>query len=166
MKLYEQWSNLAKMQQTPQQQEAFWQEYFALEKENYKKILADPKVYEGTVEELAKFFGMENMVFSGFIDGINTSLKEEIDLDSLEETTEVRLDIDYEKLYFNMLDAKADWLYNLPEWDGILSAERRREITKEYRASKVFVKEKTVGRNDPCPCGSGKKYKKCCGKNA
>jgi len=21
-----------------------------------------------------------------------------------------------------------------------------------------------VGRNDPCPCGSGKKYKKCCGK--
>jgi preprotein translocase subunit SecA len=23
--------------------------------------------------------------------------------------------------------------------------------------------EKPVGRNDPCPCGSGKKYKKCCG---
>ena len=23
-----------------------------------------------------------------------------------------------------------------------------------------------VGRNDPCPCGSGKKYKKCCGKDA
>jgi SWIM/SEC-C metal-binding protein len=23
--------------------------------------------------------------------------------------------------------------------------------------------EKKVGRNDPCPCGSGKKYKKCCG---
>ncbi|WP_252349118.1 SEC-C metal-binding domain-containing protein [Ochrobactrum sp. BTU1] len=22
-----------------------------------------------------------------------------------------------------------------------------------------------VGRNDPCPCGSGKKYKKCCGLN-
>lgn len=25
--------------------------------------------------------------------------------------------------------------------------------------------EAKVGRNDPCPCGSGKKYKKCCGKN-
>ncbi len=24
--------------------------------------------------------------------------------------------------------------------------------------------EKTPGRNDPCPCGSGRKYKKCCGK--
>ncbi|MBR6584145.1 MAG: SEC-C domain-containing protein, partial [Firmicutes bacterium] len=26
-------------------------------------------------------------------------------------------------------------------------------------------KEKEPGRNDPCPCGSGKKYKKCCGAN-
>ena len=25
-------------------------------------------------------------------------------------------------------------------------------------------KESKVGRNDPCPCGSGKKYKKCCGR--
>ena len=25
-------------------------------------------------------------------------------------------------------------------------------------------KQKKVGRNDPCPCGSGKKYKRCCGK--
>lgn len=24
--------------------------------------------------------------------------------------------------------------------------------------------KKEIGRNDPCPCGSGKKYKKCCGK--
>ena len=27
------------------------------------------------------------------------------------------------------------------------------------------VRSQTVGRNDPCPCGSGKKYKKCCGRN-
>lgn len=27
------------------------------------------------------------------------------------------------------------------------------------------LKKKKVGRNEPCPCGSGKKYKKCCGKN-
>jgi preprotein translocase subunit SecA len=25
-------------------------------------------------------------------------------------------------------------------------------------------RDEAVGRNDPCPCGSGKKYKKCCGK--
>jgi len=30
---------------------------------------------------------------------------------------------------------------------------------------KTIKKDVKVGRNDPCPCGSGKKYKKCCGKN-
>lgn len=29
----------------------------------------------------------------------------------------------------------------------------------------VVRKERKVGRNEPCPCGSGKKYKKCCGKD-
>jgi SWIM/SEC-C metal-binding protein len=29
---------------------------------------------------------------------------------------------------------------------------------------KTVKVEKKIGRNDPCPCGSGKKYKKCCGK--
>ena len=29
---------------------------------------------------------------------------------------------------------------------------------------KTMTAEKKVGRNEPCPCGSGKKYKKCCGK--
>ena len=29
---------------------------------------------------------------------------------------------------------------------------------------KPAVVEKKAGRNDPCPCGSGKKFKKCCGK--
>lgn len=34
----------------------------------------------------------------------------------------------------------------------------------EGSSRKPIVKEEKVGRNDPCPCGSGKKYKKCCGK--
>lgn len=29
----------------------------------------------------------------------------------------------------------------------------------------IIREEPKIGRNDPCPCGSGKKYKKCCGKN-
>ena len=108
---------------------------------------------------------MDEVTFIGFLDGINTSLKQELDLESLESGTVISLDVDFEKLYFNMLDAKADWLYHLKEWDDVLSEEKRHEITKEFRASKVFVKQETVGRNDPCPCGSGKKYKKCCGKD-
>ena len=64
-----------------------------------------------------------------------------------------------------MQKAKAPWLYNLTEWDDILPIEKRNEIAKEYRRSSIAVSDKVVGRNDPCPCGSGKKYKKCCGKN-
>ena len=35
---------------------------------------------------------------------------------------------------------------------------------KEKVAKKTIKKEKKIGRNDPCSCGSGKKYKQCCGK--
>ena len=34
----------------------------------------------------------------------------------------------------------------------------------EQKKSGTVVKAHKIGRNDPCPCGSGKKYKKCCGK--
>ena len=37
--------------------------------------------------------------------------------------------------------------------------------TREPRKPQPVRVEKTVGRNDPCPCGSGKKYKNCCGKD-
>jgi preprotein translocase subunit SecA len=36
--------------------------------------------------------------------------------------------------------------------------------TREQRVTAPVRAEKTVGRNDPCPCGSGKKYKNCCGR--
>ena len=47
---------------------------------------------------------------------------------------------------------------------------RREEVARPVRAThgqmvnKPVVKGEKVGRNDPCPCGSGKKYKKCCGR--
>ena len=79
--------------------------------------------------------------------------------------TVVKLDIDLEKLYYNMVEAKAEWLYELPQWNTLLSVERRKEIYREQKKSGTIVKNKKVGRNDPCPCGSGKKYKYCCGAN-
>ena len=35
--------------------------------------------------------------------------------------------------------------------------------TQEEKEEQTSVAVKKVGRNDPCPCGSGLKYKKCCG---
>ena len=96
MKLYDTWRNMAEMQTTPEMQAAYWNEYFAAETENYIKILANKDhVYEGTMEELAKEFGMETVVFCGFMDGINESLKSGYDVEALEETSEVKLDVDF-----------------------------------------------------------------------
>lgn len=44
------------------------------------------------------------------------------------------------------------------------SEELRFNMLKELANTENSMKPKKVGRNDPCPCGSGKKYKKCCGR--
>ena len=145
---------------------AIWDKYFKCEKEVYKQLLAKPdEVVSGTVQGLADRYGIELRYMVGFLDGINESLKTANPIEDMTKDTEVSLDIDIEKLYYNMVAAKADWLYELPEWDSLLSVERRKELYKEQKNSGTVVKEKKVGRNDPCPCGSGKKYKKCCGAN-
>ena len=68
----------------------------------------------------------------GFLDGINESLKEANPLEGdLAEDTVVNLNYDLESLYKNMVDAKADWLYGLPEWEEIFDEEKRAELFKE-----------------------------------
>lgn len=150
-----------------QQKEVLWKEYFIVEKGIYEKLLTDiSKVEQGSVKALAEKYGTDIQTMTGFLDGINDSLKEANPIETMEEDTEVRLAIDPEKLYYNMVEAKASWLYGLPQWDAILTEERRKELYKEQKASGTIRKPHKIGRNDPCPCGSGKKYKHCCGKNA
>ena len=145
----------------------FWVGYFQKEKEVYEKILAEPdQVVTGTVDELARKFDMPVNYFVGYLDGINDSLKTPNPIEEMDENTVVSLDYDMEKLYYNMVACKAEWLYNLPQWDALLSKERRKELYMEQKHSMSVVKPPKIGRNDPCPCGSGKKYKKCCGRNA
>lgn len=166
MSLFETWRETAYKEEDPKKQKEFWDKYFDIEKGIYEKILNKPEeAVKGTVKELAEEFHTDILHFTGFLDGINASLKEENNLEELEEDTPIEIAIDTEKLYYNMQAAKAHWLYNLPQWDSILSLEKRKEITKAQRLSGTVIKEDKIGRNDPCPCGSGKKYKKCCGAN-
>lgn len=164
MTLFEQWTELMETQ-TEETFEEFWKEYSGAETKLYKHILANKDTHmAGTVKELAEKFEVRPVIFMGFLDGINTSLNKANDLDKITEDTAIDLDIDFEKLFFNMLKADADYLYTLEEWDGVLTEEKMTEIVKDFKRSKTVVKEKEPGRNDPCPCGSGKKYKKCCGR--
>jgi len=145
----------------------FWKEYFQTEKGIYEQLLMDPDTeVRGTVKELAEKYDVELETMVGFLDGINDSLVTPNPIETMDEDTEVSLLFDKTKLYKNMVDAKADWLYELPVWDTIFTKEKQHELYLEQKKSGTIIKPKKIGRNDPCPCGSGKKYKQCCGKNA
>ena len=142
-----------------------WSDYFAQEKEIYIQILSNPDtVVSGTVKELAEKYDVDIMTMTGFLDGINDSLKTANPIEEMEEDTQVSLDFDKELLYKNMVKAGADWLYGLEEWNAIFDEDTRKALYKEQKKSTTVVNEgPKVFPNDPCPCGSGKKYKKCCG---
>lgn len=164
MSYYKEWNDLIG-NQTDESFAGFWEKYSDAEKHIYGLLLADGcKKVSGTFKELSEKYEVDPVLFMGFLDGVNTSLKKEIkDIENIEDDTKLNFEVDPEKLFFNMHAAEAQHLYSLPQWDNILTEEKREAIEKEYRQSKTIVKEKTPGRNDPCPCGSGKKYKKCCG---
>ena len=168
MGLLQDWREEAYSQETDKKQlEKFWQDYFMQEKGIYEQLLADPDtVVTGTVAELAEKYGVSVKIMTGFLDGINDSLKEANPIEEMTEDTPVNLGFDKELLYKNMVDAKADWLYGLPAWNEIYSEEEQKKLYLEAKKMNTIVKPKKIGRNDPCPCGSGKKYKHCCGRNA
>ena len=82
----------------------------------------------------------------------------------MDEDTEVNLVFDREILYKNMVAAGADWLYGLEQWKSIFSADKIKELYREQKNSKTIKNTVKIYPNDPCPCGSGKKYKKCHGR--
>ncbi len=144
----------------------FWARYFNLEKGVYEKLLVNPdEEVKGTVKELAEKYNLSVMEMTGFLDGINDSLVEPNPIDDMEEDTVVSLKFDKVKLYKNMVAARADWLYDLPQWNDIFDEATKKALYLEEKKSGTIIKEKKIGRNDPCPCGSGRKYKQCCGKN-
>ena len=143
-----------------------WGDYFQKEKDIYAELLKNPdEEVTGTVKELADKYGIDIMTMTGFLDGINDSLKTPNPIEEMEEDTKVSLGFDKELLYKNMVAAGADWLYGLPEWEEIFDEDKRKELYKEQKSSTTIVKPDKIYPNDPCPCGSGKKYKKCCGRN-
>lgn len=173
MSYYKMWMDRSENASNQQIYVQYINAYYAMEKNAYELILSkypdNADLLNGKASEMARKLGFDKDtmdIYLGFLDGIKSSLKngDDLDLEAVDDDTEISLDIDYEKLYYNMRDAKAQWLFKLPAWKSILSDEQIAEITREYRDANI-AHATNIGRNDPCPCGSGKKYKKCCGKN-
>mgnify|MGYP000834115774 FL=1 len=147
MTLLENWRNLAYGDGLDdKKREELWSGYFAIEKGIYEQILSNPaEVVEGTVKELAEKYGTEVLIMTGFLDGINESLKGyENQIETMDENTVVKIEIDPEKLYWNMVEAKAEWLYSLPQWDAILTPEKRKELYRDQKASGTVRNEQKV----------------------
>ncbi|WP_446898086.1 SEC-C metal-binding domain-containing protein [Clostridium sp. LBM24168] len=167
MSLYKDWTDKVVNLVKTKGEAEFWKEYGSIEKDIYTNILADHiNSLNGSIKSLSEKFNISPVFFIGFLDGINDSLENPIELKELDQNSNIDIKINFEKLYFNMLDAKADYLYKLPQWESIFSKEKRKNIHKKWVSSKTIVNKTKIGRNDPCPCGSGKKYKNCCGKTA
>ena len=151
MKLLDAWRSKAYDERADKSQlQPIWNTYFALEKEFYKKLLPEKDTF----------------YMAGILDGINDSLVTPNPIEEMDEDTMISLEYDKELLYKNMVAAGADWLYNLEEWNEYFTEDEKKALYKEQKASTTIRKDERVYPNDPCPCGSGKKYKKCCGKNA
>lgn len=165
MTLYESWMNKA-FNKDGKSVEAIWDIYLPREQSIYEKILGQQitKV-EGTVAQLAEKYDVTAEEMIAFIDGINEALPEPYEMNTLTEESEIVLQINFETLFKKMVEYKAEHLYTLPQWNAIFDEETRKKLTQEQKKSRTIVKSPKVGRNDPCPCGSGKKYKKCCGAN-
>ena len=112
MALLEQWRDMAYSESVDRQKlQALWTKYFQLEKNIYAELLKNPdEAVSGTVKELAEKYGVDLMTMTGFLDGINDSLKVPNPIEEMEEDTAVSLDFDKELLYKNMVAADAEWL--------------------------------------------------------
>lgn len=134
MSLYTEWRNLSDNHESQEAEVKFWEEYLKAEASIYNELLNNKQeVIEGKVSELAAKYNVSVEYFMGFIDGISESLKEDITLETIEADSTIKLDIDFEKLYYNMVAVEAHWLYNLPGWEAILSADKRKNYKKHTK---------------------------------
>ena len=153
--LLEQWRDTAYSKEMDKASlQKFWGTYFQTEKEIYEKLLENPdEEVKGTVKELAEKYGINVFTMTGFLDGINDSLKVANPIETMDEDTEVSLAFDKELLYKNMVDAKADWLYELPQWDKIFTEEKKKVLYKEQKNARTIHVEKKGARTSGGTCG-------------
>lgn len=165
MNLYESWFRKAYTNDGKINNE-LWNDFMPKEQKIYEYILEEKvEKVEGTVSELAKKFNMSLEYIVGFIDGINDTQETPVNMETLSEDTKICLNIDFEILYKKMVEYKADHLYNLPQWKNIFNEDKLKTLYQGQKSSRTYIREAKIERNEPCPCGSGKKYKKCCGAN-
>lgn len=121
---------------------------FGIEVEDLKLILLDKGVDKKIIDNL-----LMKLVFY---------IKNDIGTMSIVQLLEEKgIKFENEKENDKLINALAELYNNTPMW--VLKGLTPKEVNEIRRTT--IVKGKQLGRNDPCSCGSGKKYKKCCGRS-
>ena len=133
--LLDQWRGIAYNEQTDKNElQKLWIDYFQKEKEIYQQLLVNPdEEVKGTVKELAEKYNVDIMTMTGFLDGINDSLKATNPIEEMDENTVVSLGFDKKLLY------KIWWLQKLT--GCIISKSGMKFLTRKQRNH--FTKNKS-----------------------
>ena len=124
MTLYETWLASA-YYRNGRTNERTWADYIPREQAIYEDIIGNKLTsLSGTVTELAERYNVPKAYIAGFVDGINETQPEKIELETLTDDTQINLVIDLEKLYKQMVEYKADHLYSLPQWEDVFTREQ------------------------------------------
>jgi len=139
---------------TPEQ---FDHDYSAYLKELVKRLMGDVDYDMGV-----KLGALESVLRTAFSRHLTQMRELEQDYDQSEKKANQTLDKLYElNRASTVSDAVSEWLSMLHHVYEVRNAARRLRHTESSEAEST--EDRRVGPNDPCPCGSGKKYKKCCG---
>lgn len=149
MSLLEEWRSIAyDYTKSKEEVDTFWKDYFNKEEQFYNKLLniSEHPILD-TVENFACKFNVDIITMTGFLDGINDSLKAPNNIENMTEKTIITLDYNAEVLYENAIKSNAKHIYNLSIWDKILP-----NRNNEAQSSKNnYVKNSTVINIPKCP---------------
>lgn len=124
-----------------------------------KNYFEDNKEFKNLEKLLAYLFGMEKDILNEELEFINVAIKNDMEVDQVCEEFLASYEIKDELERAFIKDEVKKAALSVGKWS--LKGNTLKEV--EGKRKTIVVEEK-IGRNDPCICGSNKKYKKCCGK--
>ncbi len=136
--------------------------YAMISKEELLSMANENYIYEADFgdiffKEFLSMFNMEIPILEGLMESLYLEIQENEFEDVINEILE-QLDDDSHDIKEFMLDSVGKFLRSIRLWR--FKGDRINENIVD-----VINDEKPIRRNDPCPCGSGKKYKDCCAKD-
>ena len=121
----------------------------------------------------SKVKGHAEELLSHWCETVDTPLDYDILEESVRDIGMLNLPVEVKRAFPNLLDAFFKYLATTASFpDAGLWQDYLAEVSITFTDSirhdgsmrgKTVTRALKVGRNDPCPCGSGKKYKRCCG---